>query len=234
MNLLLFKQEEIESSRVTVTGRRFRHAIEWLKVKPGASIRCGVLNGKLGDGIVVDATSDRLDLQLNLTEEPPTPRPLTLILALPRPKVFGRILQAVTSLGIKRVEICHSYQVEKAYWSAHQLSPEWVNHQILLGLEQSIDTLWPTITFHRRLRPFVEDELKEITKGHDCWIAHPRSRKKVPHNNPQPAALAIGPEGGWIPFEIELFQAQGFTAGHFGPHILKCDTAIAAMIGHMT
>lgn len=234
MNLLLLKESELEGSVARIGGRRAKHAKDWLAAKPGTRIRTGIINGNLGDGIVTKVTSDTIEVEVSLTQIPPPPRPLFLILALPRPKAFGRILQTVTSLGIKRVAVCHSYKVEKAYWHAHQLNNDWLARQLFLGLEQAADTLWPQVTFHRRLKPFVEDHLQELCEGFDPWIAHPYAPIALPAKNQRPVALAVGPEGGWIPYEIDLFEKQGFQAGSFGPHILKCETAIAAIAGHIT
>jgi RsmE family RNA methyltransferase len=233
MNLLLLKENEIQGNIARVSGRRAKHAKEWLNAKPGATIRAGLINGDTGKCLVVKVTDGLIEIEINLTDPPPPPRPMFLIMALPRPKAFGRILQTVTSLGIKKLAVCHSYKVEKAYWHSHQMDPGWIDRQIFLGLEQSGDTTWPEVTFHRRLKPFVEDQVTNLSKGFDPWIAHPYATRKLPTKNNNPVALAIGPEGGWIPYEIDLFQKHGFEAGSFGPHILKCETAIAAITGHM-
>lgn len=41
-------------------------------------------------------------------------------------------------------------------------------------------------------------------------------------------ALAIGPEGGWAPEEIELFRGQGWKPVTLGPRILRAETAAVA------
>lgn len=42
-----------------------------------------------------------------------------------------------------------------------------------------------------------------------------------------PAALAIGPEGGWSPREIDAFLRAGWSAAGLGPWVLRVDTAVA-------
>lgn len=37
--------------------------------------------------------------------------------------------------------------------------------------------------------------------------------------------VAIGPEGGWTPAEVELFRASGYQAVNLGPFILRAETA---------
>ena len=41
--------------------------------------------------------------------------------------------------------------------------------------------------------------------------------------------LAVGPEGGWNPFELELLDAHGFVAVSAGPRTLRTDTASVAL-----
>ncbi|MCK5849877.1 MAG: RNA methyltransferase, partial [Kiritimatiellae bacterium] len=42
--------------------------------------------------------------------------------------------------------------------------------------------------------------------------------------------LAIGPEGGWTPFEMNLFEQQNFTPISLGHRILRSDTACVALL----
>jgi RsmE family RNA methyltransferase len=43
--------------------------------------------------------------------------------------------------------------------------------------------------------------------------------------------LAVGPEGGWVPFELVLLEAHGFTRVSLGPRPLRTEIAIVALIG---
>jgi 16S rRNA (uracil1498-N3)-methyltransferase len=42
--------------------------------------------------------------------------------------------------------------------------------------------------------------------------------------------LAVGPEGGWIPDEVDLLKRHGFIAVGLGPRILRTDTACIALL----
>ena len=42
--------------------------------------------------------------------------------------------------------------------------------------------------------------------------------------------LAVGPEGGWNAFELDLLQAHGFTPVSMGPRTLRSDTACIALL----
>lgn len=41
--------------------------------------------------------------------------------------------------------------------------------------------------------------------------------------------VAIGPEGGWVDYEVEKFREQGFHSCTIGERILKVDTAVVAL-----
>lgn len=43
-----------------------------------------------------------------------------------------------------------------------------------------------------------------------------------------PLVLAIGPEGGWSPREVEWLEASGTRAASLGPHVLRIETAAEA------
>jgi len=45
--------------------------------------------------------------------------------------------------------------------------------------------------------------------------------------------LAIGPEGGFIPYEIEKFAERGFAAVSLGPRILTVEVAVSSLVSRL-
>jgi RsmE family RNA methyltransferase len=45
--------------------------------------------------------------------------------------------------------------------------------------------------------------------------------------------LAIGPEGGFIPYEIDLLKKHNFKATHVGERVLRVENAIPAIISRL-
>ena len=220
MNLVLLAPDG------TVAPRQAEHIRRILGVREGDSIRVGILNGRIGNATVKHL--DPLDLDIVLDRDPPPPLPVTLVLALPRPKVLNRVIAGATSMGVKRIHIINAWRVEKSYWKSPRLAPENIHAQAVAGLEQAVDTVAPSISFHRLFRPFVEDELPSILGGTRAVVAHPYDSPSVLTT---PLTLAIGPEGGFISREIESLQRIGFEVVSFGSRILRVETALAALLG---
>lgn len=61
-----------------------------------------------------------------------------------------------------------------------------------------------------------------------CAPAEPAS-----HADGGPAAVAIGPEGGWTPAEADALAALGFAPLGLGPFVLRTPTAVAAALGRL-
>lgn len=200
----------------------------------GDRLRVGELNGALGNGEIIALDEHRLLIRIiALDAAPPPVLPCTLVIALPRPKMLKRILVDATSLGIKRICLINAYRVEKSFWSSPTLAPVALAEKCRFGLEQALDTGLPKISLHQRFRPFVEDELPDIIGDSLALVAHPAGDAECPRNPRQPLTLVIGPEGGFIPFEIELLRTVGCTAVTLGPRILRVDTVVPVLLGRL-
>ncbi|WP_257276154.1 RsmE family RNA methyltransferase, partial [Endozoicomonas sp. SESOKO4] len=173
MNLLLLTPTDfISESRVRLIGRPLQHVLNVHRSQAGDRIRVGLLNGEMGEGVIVSLTDQAMELDVCLNKKPPEPLPMTILLALPRPKMLKRILQHLSSIGVKKIILMNSYRVEKSFWQSPWLSEEKVREQLILGLEQARDTLLPEIILEKRFKPFVEDRLPAIMEGKRCFVAH--------------------------------------------------------------
>ena len=188
----------------------------------------GVAGGKIGRGKVING-----EMIVTLERDPPPPLDVTLILALPRPKVLNRVIAGATSMGVKRIYLINAWRVEKSYWNSPRLSAENLRLQSILGLEQARDTILPQIEMRRLFRPFVENELPSLITGR-AVVAHPYATADCPRTLPTPLTLAIGPEGGFIDQEIESLTRIGFDPVTLGPRILRVETAIPTILGRVT
>lgn len=234
MNLLLLLPDDfISSDRVQIRDRRLQHLNKVINTKPGDTLKAGLINGGIGSAEIMTIDSDVAELRVELSGTAPPSLALNLILALPRPKMLRRILQATTILGIKSIHLIGSWRVEKSYWQSPFLSAEKIHEQLILGLEQAIDTKLPEVHLHPYFKPFAEDELNTIAGNSTRLVAHPSANAGIPSQTQEAVTLAIGPEGGFIPYEIEKFTELGFAAVSLGPRILTVEVAVSSIISRL-
>lgn len=237
MNRILLETHEVGTDgRATLSGRRAEHVHGVLRASSGQDVRVGIINGPLGTASVRASHPDHLELQCQFdSSTPPRPR-IDLLMAIPRPKALKRLYPVIAAMGIDRWWLVNAARVERDYFDTHVLEENFIRQQLILGLEQSGHTTLPVVSVRRRLKPFIEDELD---------LAHPPPEARLLlHPNAEagiirvcadiPASsrllLAIGPEGGWVDFELELFKSHGFRTMRLGPEILRCDTAAIAAL----
>ncbi|MCP3943162.1 MAG: 16S rRNA (uracil(1498)-N(3))-methyltransferase [Desulfobacteraceae bacterium] len=234
MNLLLLEKKDfIGPGKALVFGRRFEHIKKVLKAKNGTNLSCGLIDGKMGKARITSFYTDSLELEVNLNLDTPKPLPLTLVLALPRPKMLKRIMESVTSLGVKEIYLVNSWRVEKSFWQSPVLEMESLEKYFRLGLEQGKDTIMPQIYQKRFFSKFVKEELPIIGKDSLCILAHPKTSNICPNSVNRKTTLVIGPEGGFIEFEIKALEEAGFETFSIGERILKVETATTYLISRL-
>lgn len=234
MNLLLLEDSDcISADQAILTGRRLKHMLEVHRAEAGDSLRVGRINGLMGNGQILQLDAQQAHIRFELNQAPPAKLPLTLLLALPRPKMLRRVLQTISSMGVARVVLLNSYRVEKSFWQTPFLQPEAVREQLILGLEQARDTVLPEIRIEKRFKPFVEDQLRQMVGDSLGLVGHPGDFPACPRAVERPVTLAIGPEGGWIPYEVEKLHEAGLSPVQLGERILRVETAVTALLARL-
>jgi len=231
MNIVILQQADwLDEQVALVRDARAVHIREVLKAAVGDSIRVGRLGGQRGQAVIRAIEPNGVTLVVTTTEPPPPRHPFDIVLALPRPKMLRRILRTVAEFGVQQLHLIHSARVEKSYWHSPLLHPEKLNAALLAGMERSMDTLPPTIHLHKRFRPFVEDQLPDLCAGRPCWIADMGAPTGLAAAGSDPAVVLIGPEGGFVPFEVELATSVIARRVHLGARTLSVDTALTTAL----
>ncbi|PLP91934.1 16S rRNA (uracil(1498)-N(3))-methyltransferase [Pseudomonas sp. FFUP_PS_473] len=234
MNLLLLEEADfVAADRVVLGDRRFTHMQEIHRVAIGDNLRVGRIGGQMGQAQVLRLEGHEAELQVTFDQPPPAKLPLTLVLALPRPKMLRRVFQTVATMGVPKLILVNSYRVEKSFWQTPFLEPDAIREQLILGLEQARDTVLPEVIIEKRFKPFVEDRLPAISAGTLGLVGHPGNHPPCPRGLDEPVTLAIGPEGGWIPYEIDLLNKAGLTPVQLGDRILRVETAVTALLARL-
>ncbi|WP_095155836.1 16S rRNA (uracil(1498)-N(3))-methyltransferase [Pseudomonas sp. Irchel 3E13] len=234
MNVLLLEEADfIAADRAVLSDRRFTHMQEIHRVAVGDSLRVGRLGGLMGQATVERLEGHEAELSLSFDQPPPAKLPLTLVLALPRPKMLRRVFQTVATMGVTKLVLVNSYRVEKSFWQTPFLEPAAIRENLILGLEQARDTVLPEVIIEKRFKPFVEDRLPAIAQGTLGLVGHPGNHPPCPRGVDEAVTLAIGPEGGWIPYEIDLLGKAGLAPVQLGDRILRVETAVTALLARL-
>ncbi|UOB52563.1 16S rRNA (uracil(1498)-N(3))-methyltransferase [Acinetobacter junii] len=212
--------------------RQIKHLNQHLQLRAGDTLKVGVRDGQRYLTEVQSITAQQIMLRPIQTESVPNKVPVHLILALPRPKVLRRMIMDAVTLGVERISLIHSYRVDKSYWQSPFL--QQLDDYVTLGLEQAGDTIVPEIQLYKRFKPFVEDVLPTlISEQRPAYVAHPYAEQSMPHAIAHGCNLIVGPEGGFIPYEIELLKKNGCQAMSLGNRILRTETAVSNILGRL-
>jgi RsmE family RNA methyltransferase len=201
---------------------------------PGDTIRIGVLDGGAGLARVTAMTDRTVELHCDLeTTIPPRPA-VDLLMAVPRPKVMRRLWAQIAALGVGQIILTNASRVERNYFDTHVLGEACYRPLLIEGLQQARDTRMPGVCIHRQLKVLVEDELDALFATGLRVTAHPGVGQPlidtIRERSSQRVMVAIGPEGGWTPFERDLLAAHGFQTADAGPRPLRSDTACVAIL----
>lgn len=239
MNLILLEAGEIDAAGAArLTGPRAVHALEVLKISVGQSLRVGLVDGPRGTATVAAIDRGSVDLICALESSIPERPRVDLLLAVPRPKVMRRLWAQLAALGVGRIVLTNAERVERPYFDTHILSAECYRPLLIEGLQQAQDTRLPEVSIHKRFKVLVEDDLDALSGSGLRLVADPGGSgsvgaavgEHVANDRNCRVLLAIGPEGGWNRFELDLLAAHGFQTTSMGPRTLRTDTACLALL----
>ncbi|MDO5652439.1 MAG: 16S rRNA (uracil(1498)-N(3))-methyltransferase [Moraxella sp.] len=240
MNILLLpssafvKHSQTAAITATITdGNQLHHIKTVLGANLGDTLKIGALGGQMGTGVLSKFTDNQAVLNnITLTATPPAKLGVTLILALPRPKVLRRLIMDMTAIGVDKIVLINSYRTDKSYWGSPLLAR--IDDFVHEGLQQGVDTVVPNVYLAKCFKPFVQDELPSLIQNKKAVVFHPYAEQsfgEYQQNNPLPSVVIVGAEGGFIPYEIELLQSVGVQAASLGSRILRTESAVNAVLG---
>lgn len=252
MNCILLPATHFSSPYAYINNpSQIDHINKVLTANVGDTLKIGQIGGSLGTAIIDEITPNRIQLrEVQLCKKPPAKLDVTVVLALPRPKVLRRLIMDMTALGVRDIVLINSYRTQKSYWQSPLLTR--LDEFVLEGLQQGVDTIAPRIHLQKRFKPFVEDELARFITHH-AIVAHPYgdislieyvqqlSTTHIPvslnaSNQPitlrLPSVVCIGAEGGWIDYEIELLAEQGCQSVNIGSRVLRTEAAVNVILGY--
>ena len=121
--------------------------LKTLRSKIGDFISAGIINGPMGKAEILKTNIEENCIEIKFYEDTtiknPNPINLTVIVALPRPKVASRIIRNCSEFGVKDIHFIHSYKVEKSYWQSPLLKEKILELKCYMVLSRAKTLHYP-------------------------------------------------------------------------------------------
>jgi len=239
MNLIILTEmDSSKDGKYIISDHRAKHIIEILKSNQGDTVEVGFLNGKIGRAVIERITFSEIILYPEEIKKAPEIKPdITLICALPRPQTVKKILRATATMGVKEIHFIRANRVEKSFYHSPLLQKGNYTPFLIEGLSQGKLTRLPEVTIHQRFKPFIEDYLPNMIDPNTIKllpepdVTSYLSKELIPDISS--IVVAIGPEGGWVPFETELMRNIGFKSFCLSHSILRVEQAVIATLSQI-
>ena len=242
MNLIILTDaDRIGDNSFRISDLRAEHIRTVLKSSVGDTVSVGLLNGPCCTAQIVLVESEMVELKADNWKELSPPRPeIDLVCALPRPQTLKKVLLTCAMMGVRSLHLIRANRVEKSYFQSPLIQPENQLPYLIEGLAQGKLTRLPQVQVHDRFRRFFEDELRAINSEGPTeslrLLCSPDTEATLDQVYPRGVdrlMIAIGPEGGWVPFEVELMQSAGFCPFTLGRWNLRVEHAVTAALAQV-
>ncbi len=242
MNLIILADSDRTGDNTfRLVDHRADHIRSVLNASENDTIQIGLVNGPVGLARITHLTDTEILVACdNLTDPPPITPTVDLICALPRPQTLKKVLFTAAMMGIRQLHLIRANRVEKSYFHSPLLESTHYTPFLLEGLAQGKLTRLPAVCVHDRFKPFFEDTLPSLDQSESTPALRllpdsdtPRKLPAVYRGTEPRLTIAIGPEGGWVPFEIDLMASLTFERFTLGRPILRVEHAVTAILAQI-
>jgi 16S rRNA (uracil1498-N3)-methyltransferase len=222
--------DSFSENTAELTGAEARHMVRVLRAAPG--VRAHVVAGaKVWSAVVTEVNDERVVFALE--EELPAEHalPLTLLLAVFKFDRMEWSIEKATELGVARIvpvvarrtekHLAHAAEARVERWRriAHEAAKQSRRADLPaidapLALKTALAEPWP------RAKILLAENERTVMLRDALLSANANASY----------ALAIGPEGGWVAEEEQMFAASGWQSVSLGPRILRAETAAIAAV----
>lgn len=210
--------------------RESHHLLHVIRARFGDRVR--LVDGQAVAAVAVlegadDTGCARLLVVERLVAPPPPPR--VVLLGLPKPALLEEALVLGTEGGATRF-VC----VRSRFSPPGDLRVDRLDRVLRTAVTQCGRADLPALEGPRSLAEALRDATLPLAPAR--WLAAPGG---PPHGadailgGQDGAVVAIGPEGGWAPDEIEALSAAGFAPLGLGPFVLRTPSAVGAALARL-
>jgi 16S rRNA (uracil1498-N3)-methyltransferase len=241
----VFVEGELRSgSLVELPRETGAHLAKVLRARSGDEVVLFNGDGREFTGVIEKVQGSRVSASIGAarSKDRESPFQLTLVQCVPRGDRMDFIVQKATELGVARivpvlsqrsvVRLDESQSVSKqAHWRAVAVS---ACEQCGRNRVPSVDTALPLLNYLGALPALgTEGDILRLVLEPERAPRTERSTRSIDIASSQTASraqIAIGPEGGFAPEELEAFDLSAFTRLGLGPRVLRTETAAIAAI----
>lgn len=186
----------------------------------------GLDGGWLGQIREISKKETRVELSEKIQEQNKHPRPLHLIFSPLKKHRQDLMIEKATELGVTDF-----HPVLTDHSSVRAINESRVQKQIIEACEQSERTDIPALHSLQSLMSVLEQWTGEVPMYAALERAEARPLSKAYRSGP--AALIVGPEGGFSDQEAaQLLDSPEIQTFSLGPRILKSETAAIAVLSY--
>lgn len=226
--------DETNGNTAALTGDHALHLARVLRAEIGQQFDIAT-GSSVRRGTITAITDHRVEFTLG-EEQPTTPAPdLTLALAIFKFDRMEWAIEKCTELGVTRIIPVIAGRTDTHLATAAPKRRERWQRLALQASEQSRRIAPPEISAPTRLKDFCNAGVPPAVGQTSSPARVARivlsesgedfSLREALTPRPSSATLAIGPEGGWAPDELEWFHDSHWTAASLGDTILRAETA---------
>jgi 16S rRNA (uracil1498-N3)-methyltransferase len=219
------------------------HLAKVLRARSGDELILFNGDGREFAGVIEAVRGSRVSASIGAARsiDRESPFTLTLVQCVPRGDRMDFIVQKATELGVRRIVPVLSRRSvvrldgaqaasKQAHWQAVAVS----------ACEQCGRNRLPAVEAPRSLLDYLGATTPKETSGLLRLVLEPEGAAQAPqrarsidNDAAEPVAgavIAIGPEGGFAPEELEAFELSAFSRVRLGPRVLRTETAAIAAI----
>jgi 16S rRNA (uracil1498-N3)-methyltransferase len=241
----VFVEGELQSgSLVELPRETGAHLAKVLRARSGEEVVLFNGDGREFTGVIEKVQGSRVSASIGAARsiDRESPFQLTVVQCVPRGDRMDFIVQKATELGVVRivpvlsqrsvVRLDENQSVSKqAHWRAVAVS---ACEQCGRNRVPSVDTPLPLLNYLGALAAHAKegDVLRLVLEPERAQRTErgARSIDTASSQSASRAQIAIGPEGGFAPEELEAFDLSAFSRVGLGPRVLRTETAAIAAI----
>jgi len=221
--------DEVNNDRAALIGGHAAHLARTLRARVGQEFEV-VCDGVVRRATVASVSDDRVEFSLGVEIAALVAVPITLLLAVFKFDRMEWAIEKCTELNVTSIVPVVARRTEKHLAVAAEKRVERWRRIAREASEQARRVAPPEIAEPVKLSAALEPaaDLRIVLAETEREVQLTEMLQARPES--QSLALAIGPEGGWTPDELQTFEQAGWAGASLGGTILRAETAAIASL----